>query len=260
MLVVVLLILLSMGGFIGVSNRPGFCNSCHIMKPYYASWQSSEHNEVNCLECHMRPGFPGYIRGKINGMVQAIDCMVGRKGAKPNGTVRDVSCLRDGCHDVAELNNKELEYKKYKYTHKGHIGTNVAGIAISCCTCHSHFEGADHFKVNTQVCFTCHFLKSSQSDNRMVETKCPSCHNVPSKPINSNLVEIDHSDFVGYEANCGQLCHKKQLEKISDIHETICLNCHNFRKSKDVNSSEIHELHANGEKVECFACHGVINH
>ena len=38
------------------TSRPQFCNSCHIMEPYYASWQQSSHKDVSCIECHFPPG------------------------------------------------------------------------------------------------------------------------------------------------------------------------------------------------------------
>ena len=52
---------------IKVTGTTEFCNSCHIMNDYYASWQTSSHAEVNCLMCHLQPGFSGYVMGKING-------------------------------------------------------------------------------------------------------------------------------------------------------------------------------------------------
>ncbi|MHC4260876.1 MAG: NapC/NirT family cytochrome c, partial [Planctomycetota bacterium] len=58
---------------IEVTAQPGFCNSCHIMNTYYDSWRNSGHSEVNCLDCHLQPGFAGYVRGKINGFAQAVD-------------------------------------------------------------------------------------------------------------------------------------------------------------------------------------------
>ncbi len=30
--------------FVQVSSTPQFCGTCHIMKPYYASWKHSAHN------------------------------------------------------------------------------------------------------------------------------------------------------------------------------------------------------------------------
>ena len=34
----------------------GVLQSCHIMEPYYQSWQESSHNDVACIECHFAAG------------------------------------------------------------------------------------------------------------------------------------------------------------------------------------------------------------
>ena len=52
------------------TSRPQFCNSCHIMEPYYKSWQESSHKDVTCIECHFPPGIGGKVRGKMLGLVQ----------------------------------------------------------------------------------------------------------------------------------------------------------------------------------------------
>ncbi len=260
-LLVLLLFILSSGGFVVVSSQPGFCNSCHIMEPYYASWQTSTHKQVNCLDCHIQPGFAGMVKGKINGMAQAFDCIVGRMSTKPNATINDQSCLREGCHKLADLTKGPVKYKKYHFAHEGHLNTDVDGIKITCNLCHSHFEGNEHFKVNSQACFICHFLKSPPTEKRLVETKCQSCHEIPQKPIKRGAVEVDHTEFVAFEASCEKSCHKKQIVKESHVEPSVCLNCHSFRKPAVINSSEMHADHTSGQKkVECFACHGELNH
>ncbi len=52
------------------TSRPQFCNSCHIMQPYYKSWQESSHKDVACIDCHFPPGIGGEVRGKMLGLVQ----------------------------------------------------------------------------------------------------------------------------------------------------------------------------------------------
>jgi hypothetical protein len=182
-------------GSIVVTSQSGFCNSCHIMNEFYASWENSEHSNVNCLDCHLQPGFSGYIKGKINGMAQAVDCMVGRVSTKPNATVTDASCLRSECHSTKQLVADEIDYVGTKFTHKNHIHKDIRGIKISCGTCHSHFEGDEHFSVNNDACFTCHFLKSDKADSGVVQSNCTDCHEVPNKVINRGLVTINHSEF-----------------------------------------------------------------
>ena len=257
---VIVIVAVAGSGSIVITGQPGFCNSCHIMNTHYASWQASGHSEVNCLDCHLQPGFAGYVKGKINGLAQAVDCIVGRVGTKPNAKVQDLSCLRSECHNTEKLVSEEIDYNGIKFTHKNHVGREVDGITISCGTCHSHFEGDEHFSVNNNVCFTCHFLKDNTSNKRLVQTSCKSCHEVPNRIIEQGLVKINHSEFVSYKASCEDSCHKSEIEKESEVSDSVCLNCHSFSKAEDTNSMELHEEHSGHEKVECFACHGKIHH
>lgn len=247
-------------GAIVVTGQPGFCNSCHIMNSYYDSWKHSEHSKVNCLDCHLQPGFTGYIKGKINGLAQAVDCMVGRFGTKPNATVKDASCLRPECHNSEDLLSTNIDYDSIKFTHNKHVGKDVCGIKISCGTCHSHFEGDEHFTVNNDACFTCHFLKNTETGNSVVQTGCKDCHRVPDKTIKRGMVTINHTEFVSYKASCEESCHKKDINMASKVDENVCLNCHSFSKDKDADSVAMHEAHTNHEKVECFSCHGQVPH
>lgn len=248
------------GGAVVVTGQPGFCNSCHIMNTYYASWENSNHKEVNCLDCHLQPGFTGYIRGKINGLAQAVDCAVGRIGTKPNATVKDASCLRSDCHNMEELKEDKLAYKGVHFAHEKHVGKVVDGIHISCGMCHSHFEGEEHFSVNNDVCFTCHFLGGAGGEDSLVETKCLQCHEVPDKTIERGFVKIDHSEFVSYQASCEESCHGREVTRPSEVEDTVCLSCHPFRREAGMTSDELHESHTAHEKVECFACHGDVVH
>jgi hypothetical protein len=247
-------------GAVEVTGQPGFCNSCHIMNAYYASWKTSGHSHVNCLDCHLQPGFAGFVKGKINGLAQAVDCAVGRIGTKPSATVIDASCLRPECHSVEEVASKKIDYNGVKFTHERHLSKVVDGIRISCGTCHSHFEGDEHFNVNHDVCFTCHFLRETGTDGSLVQTKCQDCHEVPDKPIKRGLVTIDHAEFVSYNANCEESCHKNEIQTTSEVGDRVCLNCHSFDKDQHADHTELHAAHTAGEKVECFACHGQVPH
>jgi nitrate/TMAO reductase-like tetraheme cytochrome c subunit len=247
-------------GAIVVTGQPGFCNSCHIMNDYYDSWKTSEHSNVNCLDCHLQPGFTGYIKGKINGLAQAVDCIVGRVSTKPSATVTDTSCLRPECHSSEKLASTDIDFAGIKFTHNNHLDKDVKGIKISCGTCHSHFEGNEHFSVNTNACFTCHFLKINEADTGVVQTGCTDCHEVPNKVIKRGLVTINHAEFVSYKASCEESCHKQEIHKISQVDNNVCLNCHTFSKEQNPDILVLHEAHTHYEKVECFACHGQVLH
>lgn len=274
LLLIVILIIFS-GGAIVVTGQPGFCNSCHIMNPYYESWKHSSHSNVNCLDCHLQPGLTGYVKGKLNGLAQLVSCVAGRVGTKPNAFVEDASCMRPECHSTEELETKNLVQSGMKFTHKVHVETAVDGVKISCGLCHSHVEGNEHFSVNKEVCFTCHFLKGSERDTRIVQTGCQSCHEVPDKIIQRGFVTINHAEFVSYKASCEDSCHKKEIEKKAEVSVTVCLNCHDFGLERETDSVKLHEVHTDPEKlddytgqehtthaikVECFACHGKVAH
>lgn len=258
-LLLIVLVSFFAAGAIVVTGQPGFCNSCHIMNPHYASWKSSGHSHVNCLDCHLQPGFAGYVKGKINGLAQAVDCMVGRVGTNPSATVKDASCLRSECHSVEEISTKKIDYNGVKFAHEKHLSNVVDGIRISCGTCHSHFEGDEHFSVRNDACFTCHFLRAD-TDGKFVRTSCQDCHEVPNRMIQRGMVTINHAEFVSYKVSCEGSCHKNEVRKISKVDDRACLSCHSFSKDRHADSTELHKAHTANEKVECFACHGQVLH
>jgi hypothetical protein len=246
---------------IEATGTTDFCNSCHIMNDYHASWETSTHSEVNCLKCHLKPGFNGFVTGKLNGLAQLVDCMVGRVGTKPNASITDASCLREGCHTVDELNEVKVDFSGIKFKHSKHMSQVVHGIVMRCDTCHSHFEGHEHFAVNKDVCYTCHFLEGPNNKGRVTDTNCQSCHEVPQEVIKRGLVTIDHQEFVSYNASCEQSCHKNEISQPSQVDDTLCLNCHSERMQGVVDANELHAMHSGGrEKIECFVCHGETTH
>jgi hypothetical protein len=262
-ILLVIIILAGSGGFFTVSEQTWFCNSCHIMNPYYASWQASGHSEVNCLECHIEPGFAGLVRAKLNGLAQAVDYSLGRNSTKPNALVGNSSCLRDGCHTTESLSDETVTFieGRYKFSHQEHIGATVSGLPLLCTTCHSHFEGEEHFKVSTQVCFVCHFSKADTGSTiRLVDTKCWYCHDAPAEPIKRGIARINHTKFILAQLDCEQMCHNKQVNPNIPVPDVRCLDCHDFQNQGQYSAKDLHVSHSGREKVECLACHEMINH
>src|SRR5664279_1645240 len=69
-----LVLLLVAVGFLGFSavylpvamtSVPGFCDNCHLMVEPAELWKESTHSNVNCVECHVNPGFVSEIEHKI---------------------------------------------------------------------------------------------------------------------------------------------------------------------------------------------------
>src|ERR1700741_5209421 len=66
------------------TSQAQFCASCHIMEPYYASWQADLHGgklDVACVECHYAPGERTTLKGKLRGLSQGTSYVSGRYGA-----------------------------------------------------------------------------------------------------------------------------------------------------------------------------------
>ena len=254
-----LMLVLFSFAMIEVTGHPRFCNSCHNMNPYYASWKASSHHEVNCMECHFEPGLVGYVKGKSVAPAHLANFLLGRIPTKPNATVKDASCLRPQCHNSEVLASTNTDFGSVKFSHDKHLAKVVDGMRISCGMCHNRIEGNEHFKVSLGACFTCHFLKSGECENKLVQTGCQGCHEIPDV-MEFESMSIDHSEYVLYGASCEKACHRREFEKLSDVREGMCLNCHDFGKPQYADSTELHDIHTNCEKVECFECHGEVSH
>lgn len=146
-------------GSVELTSQSWFCNSCHIMNPYYASWKTSSHKDIECVQCHIAPGMTNFIGAKLNGLGQVVDDVLHRTSTKPSASVSQFSCTRSGCHSVETLNAKEINNGRFKFRHDKHLGAKHLGVEISCGTCHSHVKGDKHFEVSTNVCITCHLTE-----------------------------------------------------------------------------------------------------
>lgn len=75
-LTLVNLFLISLVSYEGVAymDSTEFCGQvCHtVMEPEYAAYVGSPHSRVNCVECHIGPGAPWFVRSKLSGMGQVI--------------------------------------------------------------------------------------------------------------------------------------------------------------------------------------------
>lgn len=107
------------------TSQPEFCGSCHIMKPYYESWQADVHGGklgVACIECHYAPGERETWMAKMRGLSQVTSYVSGRYGAgRPRAHVDNRSCLTSKCHGDMGFMDKELSLGTVKFTHAKHL-------------------------------------------------------------------------------------------------------------------------------------------
>lgn len=162
----VLLVVFVVGSIamVETTSTSSFCNSCHIMGPYYDSWKTSAHKDVECVKCHIDPGVDSFVAAKLNGLGQVVDDVLHRTSTKPSASVNELSCTRSGCHSVETLKSKATINDKFKFRHDKHLGTKHLGVEITCSACHSHVKGDEHFEVNTTVCITCHMVQTAETE------------------------------------------------------------------------------------------------
>lgn len=267
-----------------MTSQSWFCNSCHIMNPYYVSWQNSSHKGVQCVSCHIAPGFNNFLTAKLNGAGQVVDDLLHRISTKPSASVEDASCTRSGCHDMAKVQAAAKNRGRYLFDHAKHLGQEHSGIEIHCTTCHSHVKGSNHFEVNTNACITCHLSKPSRASTIQLASmnmsgegpstrpvhmpvagkeapgQCKSCHEPPQKMIEYRGLKVLHAEYVAYGAAC-ESCHTGVTDTPQKIKDDQCFSCHEFGIERLGSVKETHRIHSSGRhKVECFSCHGVTRH
>jgi len=93
-LIIVLYILFQIGHV--ATSGPYFCAKCHEVKKYVTSWQTSEHKNINCLECHQPSGELGKIHAKARGLNYVVQHFSGDYTIPTRAIVYDQNCLI--CH------------------------------------------------------------------------------------------------------------------------------------------------------------------
>lgn len=105
-----------------LTDSPGFCRSCHEMRPYYAAWHSGPHARVSCVQCHVGPGIGARVANKFAALREVRDHFLGHETFPSGGVVvPDSRCAR--CH-------RKLPRTATGFVHASH----PAGV--QCARCH----------------------------------------------------------------------------------------------------------------------------
>lgn len=262
-----LIILAVIAGFVLVlmvaavefTSHSGFCASCHYMKPFFHSWETSSHADAECSACHYPPsgGIQGTLRKKIEGLV-----MVGRYWtklyvkSKPWAEIRDESCLQEGCHDKRLLEG-EVPFNKVVFDHKIHFEDLRRGKKLQCTSCHSQIVQGEHITVTESSCYICHFKESEyfpQIDD------CFHCHNEETL-TNETTSSYNHSVVFDNGFTCDK-CHSNTIIGDGEVPRENCYKCHWERERLDKfeDTDLMHTEHIFEDKIECNQCHMEIQH
>lgn len=240
--------------------QPEFCNSCHIMEPYYESWQHSSHKGVACIECHYEPGTLETLEGKFKAINQLVKYVTRTAGTKPWAEVSDASCMRSGCHSVRMLDGP-VEFGRVSFDHREHLLESRRGRRLRCVTCHSQVVQGEHIAVTSSVCFTCHFMPAADGSFPGKTGDCMICHGPPKEDVVVEGQVFRHEDFVDRGVACRE-CHDPVVEGDGTVRKERCHSCHAEVGHIDRigETAFLHEKHVTEHKVECFECHDEIHH
>ncbi len=250
-------------GLLKYSTSPHFCNSCHIMKPYYEGWKHSKHNKVSCVECHYPPSGPRTLLWhKFQALSQVVKYVTRTYASKPYAEIEDAACLRTGCHAQRLLRGKVTFKENIIFDHQPHLEQVRRGRQLRCVSCHSQIVVGKHIEVTTDTCYLCHFKGMKEARELHPLGGCTSCHKIPEKDFILGGITYNHKDFVTkHGADC-QSCHFDVVQGEGVAKKDVCITCHNqpekLAKFDDI--SFIHENHVTKHNVACFHCHDEIKH
>ncbi len=148
-LIAVTILVLALGGAaaIPLTNQPTFCASCHTIQPAYESWLTSSHKDVTCVDCHVRPGFSGFLEDKVWAGIEDVAITFFGTPTEPHNLeshVHSSVCL--GCHRavlrVSEVASRDLpppvKEVGLMMDHRKHMDAfEKRGQGEGCTTCHS---------------------------------------------------------------------------------------------------------------------------
>ena len=258
---VFLLVVLAPTSFVAVehSSQPEFCNSCHIMEPYFESWERSAHSDVKCIVCHFDPGTMGTITGKFQAISQLAKYVTRTQGTRPWAHVSDQSCLQSGCHSLGALEGP-VDFAGVAFDHTPHL-LETRGKRLQCVTCHTQMTVEQHFAVEPTICWTCHFMPGPDGEVPERTGGCRVCHGPPREVIDVAGRPFDHAGYVARGVDCRD-CHASVVQGTGVVHLQRCRSCHGqpelLAQVGDVD--RIHRAHVSEHKVECFECHVEIEH
>lgn len=241
------------------TSHSGFCASCHYMKPFFESWETSSHSEFECSVCHYPPG--GGIRSKLRKKIEGL-VMVGRYWtklyvkSKPWAEIRDDSCLREGCHEKRLLEG-QVGFHKVTFDHKIHFADLKRGKSLQCTSCHSQIVQGEHITVTQSSCFICHF---KESEHFPQIKDCSHCHTQETL-VNKETSRYDHSMVFRMGYDC-EKCHTNTIIGDGAVPRENCYKCHGERERLDkyADTDLMHTSHIAESKIECNQCHLEIQH
>ncbi|NLV17586.1 MAG: cytochrome c3 [Syntrophomonadaceae bacterium] len=166
LIVIAALILIGSGtaaGLLKASENPSFCASCHIVKPYYLSWNDSnllDHKhakeDVTCQECHQR-SIPEKAMEGVNYIIGNYEIPL--EGGPEESRDFCLECHVEGGEGISWEEIKAATNFEESNPHDSHNGLQ------ECNVCHNMHEPSYVF------CSECHIFNWIDDLDQEVWTK-----------------------------------------------------------------------------------------
>ena len=135
----------------------------------------------------------------------------------------------------------------------------MAGQEKHCSICHRRETEKKHMEVSKNICYLCHFKKTSFDGKR---SKCQTCHVLPTEVLGTGDFNITHKTLEKKNTLCIS-CHLQNIKGSGNVNLEKCLACHVndeiiFKSADD--PKEMHKEHVAAQAASCFSCHDKIEH
>ena len=100
-LTLVNLLIVSLAAYKGIEfmDSPTFCGQvCHtVMQPEFTAYRDGPHSRVACVQCHIGPGAPWFVKSKLDGTRQVIAVLRNNYSRPIESPVHNLRPARDTC-------------------------------------------------------------------------------------------------------------------------------------------------------------------
>jgi len=227
------------------TSQAQFCASCHIMEPYYGSWQADLHGgklEIACVECHYAPGERTTVNAKLRGLSQVASYFSGRYGAtRPRAHVSNDSCLTSKCHGDLKFMDKPIQLGTVQFTHAKHLKRD------------GDQEKPNEARLNELS----DMLQELVGTERFTELEHVAKEAGPAAERYDRLVRLAQDWNAAAERDAlvefSQLHHRGvRVAQLSDLQ---CTTCHSYHSPSQVSPAAAPDHHFQVHTTTCFTCH-----
>jgi nitrate/TMAO reductase-like tetraheme cytochrome c subunit len=216
--IVLTVVVVGIGVALAATSTPRFCATCKSHAPYVDQYKKSAHRDVNCEQCHSKPGPFFFLTAKLEALQQPIHQLTGSYEKPILGAVLNQSCRR--CHNN-DLLFHPVSKNGIRVQHK-----HLIEAGFLCIRCHSTQAHGTAVPPGSRTypsmdqCLLCHNNAYTDAQGQVATSRCDLCHTKPdyaAQPVSHDAPEwrLNHGS-VGILSTC-TACHVKK---------NACSRCH----------------------------------